>query len=738
MTTVRPLGSHRTQEFHHRVEGTWGEFSTSSGRVAYVMTNARLGAGGTDLERRLTSQLRPVREVLNAADMDFDQLLQRDLDDHRVAIELVPYLLEYRQVGPAFFPPILAVLLPLDDTGTPGAFPQATEVDSVEYEGMYFREERHGDAFQVRRFIDEATNELNIIRFGMLSWNQERAKVVVLDGQHRAMALLAIDRTLRRTWDQSGTGARYQHFYEKRIHDVLAGRAADGIGEIQVPVTVCWFPDFVGAGRNPNLAARSLFVDVNREARPPSADRVALLSDDRLSNILTRALLNQLKGSESDPPLYSVEYDNPSARKGPPTRWSAITSLQTLHQMVERLVFGPKKYITRVDAAIRGRLPSADQLDIFMRSQLRIVDIFERTIDDGEGAFQREELGESKFPRSAVRPLEQEFLSSWGAGILDLLGTVAPYAAHYEALRSLSESWRPGDPGTVDALAREAVFEGVGMYWTLLKSFRHWQEQLRLRAVDRVPEVTEAWNLLREKRSEFHKLRAQNLVGADDAETVLNSDGAYDVYSTQACQIGLALLLATLCEKASVKSVGVARLASALSEALNDALALSSLGGEQLVLVMSQRVPLPLNRIADMNTARAVEFRYLWLELLCISRKGRLLAEVSPQLTENLFNTLRDRARQRYLEQLITEKINEDHRLNRDRSKESLRRTAISVRQSQLEDALEHWFNISRADFRRWVANQPSLPDVDDDDDAGFDGEGDGDGGTDILPETDT
>src|SRR5437016_2890473 len=117
------LAQPRPQEFMLRIEGTWGDFRTRSGQVSYIMTNARLGGEGTDWERRLTSRLRPVREVLGVADMDFDELLQRDLDDHRVATELVPYLLRGADTGPAFFPPILAVLLPFEPSGEASSFP---------------------------------------------------------------------------------------------------------------------------------------------------------------------------------------------------------------------------------------------------------------------------------------------------------------------------------------------------------------------------------------------------------------------------------------------------------------------------------------------------------------------------------------------------------------------------------------------------------------------------------------
>lgn len=92
---------------------------------------------------------------------------------------------------------------------------------------------------------------------------------MVVDGQHRAMALLAIDRTIRKTWEESGPGARYKYFYENRVKDLLEKHPTD-FGHIEVPVTILWFPDQFGQSHTTHKSARKLFVDVNKHARTPS------------------------------------------------------------------------------------------------------------------------------------------------------------------------------------------------------------------------------------------------------------------------------------------------------------------------------------------------------------------------------------------------------------------------------------------------------------------------------------
>ena len=696
------LAQPRPQEFAQRVEGTWGDFKTRSGQVSYIMTNARLGGGGTDWERRLTARLRPVREVLNVTDMDFDQLLQRDLDDHRVATELVPYLLRGASTGPAFFPPILAVLLPFELSGEASSFPTVELQQHVIQGGLPYAAESYGDAFRMLRLLKEGSEELNDVRFGQLGWNEERAKIVVIDGQHRAMALLAVDRTMNHSWEDHGRGARYRHFYQSRVERALEEFGTDSLGMVQVPVTVCWFPDLTGDGGSPHAAARKLFVDVNREAKAPSADRVVLLSDDDLLNILTRTLLNDLRARDTDPPLYAIAYDNPTSVSGPPTRWSTIVSLQALRHMVQRSVFGPKKYVTKVGLAMRGR-ESDFERDSFMRDQLRVRQLFRHEISVDGQPMRREELGRYNFPSSDVEPLRAEFQAGWGPGLLHMLGELAPYAAHYAALRQLYDEWQPADPGTVDALAREAVFEGVGMYWTLRDSFEHWRSTTPPGQRKDAPDVVKAWERVRTKGDDFRRLRAMCYLGSAEGDAVPLTEEVFSVLGTQACQVGFSLLLATLAAQAGVLGPGIPILAEALTNALNSALSSSSQAGANRRICLSQHVDNTLNLIGDMNTPRAVEFRYFWLELLCLEEPLATFVADVQEVDPEVILVLRDTARARYTQQLIDERISERRRYDRSRSREDLLPTVTIEVIGALETALYHWFDVSSGSFRQWV-----------------------------------
>lgn len=701
-------------EFHERVEGTWGEFETVSGRVSYIMTNARLGTMGTDWEHRLTRKLRPVREVLDVADMNFGQLLQRDLDDHRVATELVPYLLRSATAGPSFFPPILALLLPFDDATTPGTFPEQSS-DCLNTEGsMQYSEQRFASAFRVQRLWNPDANALSSLRYGRLSWNDEHAKVVVLDGQHRAMALLAIDRTMNGGWDDAGRGARYRHFYEDRVEAAFSNDSDDTLHNIHVPVTVCWFPDLVGAGDSPHVAARALFVDVNKNAKAPSIDRVVLLSDDDLLNIFVRSLLNDLQAARADQPLAAIEYDNPTRRTGPPTKWSAISSLQAFVQMVERVLFLGEKYVDNVNLPVRGRPPELTK-DTFFRQQLDVTTLFAASIDTGRGSFDREELSRFSFPREAVDGLTERFLQGWGQGLLYLLGNVYPYRAHANALSALAEQWQPADESAVDALAREAVYEGVGMYWILLSSFHRWTEDGALG--NSTPDVVKAWNHLTSKRDIFRKLRAVEYLSdefADDDTTAC--DDFFSVVSTQACQAGLALTFATLAGKSGAKGDEIVGVARSLTAAINAGLAGCGTSGYSRRLCLAQRVEHPFNRIRNMNPDRSVEFRYQWLEIAVTPEGLAAYAEAGGRVDSEILLELRNLARTRYATLLIDERIQETRR-GRNLSREDVLLPATIEVTSALRTALLEWFNIGGNEFDEWAADADlSLGDTEDND----------------------
>ena len=213
---------------------------------------------------------------MNVKEMDFNQLLQRDLDDHRIATTLIPYILNppANQL-PGFFPPIVAVILPFDHSQNPLEHFEPPIIKEHELDVQYnlpFKIITHPGAYRVQYLVNK-NNEPAEIPLGVLRWNPDTAKLVIMDGQHRAMSLLAIQRTVSNNWDASPKGSRYRPFYEDSIRKLIAQAEKEGhpvdLSKVELPVTICWLPERPDDNPRvrPHLAARKLFVDVEQHSQ---------------------------------------------------------------------------------------------------------------------------------------------------------------------------------------------------------------------------------------------------------------------------------------------------------------------------------------------------------------------------------------------------------------------------------------------------------------------------------------
>lgn len=696
------FGGGRKITFQHTVEGTWGEFVTPAGRVAYLMTKARLGSSGTDFERRLTAQLRPVREVLDPKKLDFNQLLQRDLDDHRVATQLLPYLLQSSQTGPAFFPPVMAVLLPFSGNRPSDHFPVGDAPQFDDVDGVRMRAERFGSAYQVQRLVDPRNDDLHTIKLGRVSWNDEEAKLVVLDGQHRAMALIAIDRTINETW-KSNSGEKFRHFYEHRVRKILqdAGGTID-LDRVEVPVVVCWFPDLNGGSANPHQAARKIFVDVNKEARTPSEARLVLLSDASLMNIFTRALLNRLREPQPPMPLFAIEYDNPDKDTARPVRWTVLTNLNLLKAAVEYTLFCPPKYLSDMGTRFGGRKPESE-MNARMRDQLDLKGHLSEVIEGDDHRIERGQITDEAFPPSKLPVLINQFMGSWGNAILTLLGGVLPYRAHCEALQELYDKWLTDD--AMASLAHDALFVGVGMYWTLRSSHQHWVEESReaqrnSQHVPAKPDIVKAWSIIDKKADEFEALRAIEYLGSGGEQGVRQARELFDMVNTHACQLGMVMTLTTLVERVAARGSKIDQIARALVQAWNAALLSSVNESRDRRLIFSRDVPKPLNRLGKMDTPFAIYFRYFWLELLGLEVARE---QLEPLVPSAIIILLINESRESYLRYRIQEQSKALKASHPGKVRSWIAEEALKIESRELGKALAFWFQVDSESFEGWL-----------------------------------
>ena len=702
-----------SQTWEVMTEGTYGEFNTPAGRVSYLMTKAKLGRD-TSKESTLTRYLAPVREVLDVEEMDFNQLLQRDLDDYRVATDLVDYLLKPKFGGPAFYTPILAAILPFDGANPVDYYPPVDpNATNVTVDGNYWQQTQYGNAFRVLKLAtDQTGSTLNPIKLGRLEFNTALNKLVVIDGQHRAMALLAIRRTVDKDWESKGN--RYRFFYEKRVTELLRSSSIN-LMEIEFPVCICWFPDLSPDQTpmtNPHKAARKLFVDVNQNAKKPSTSRLILLSDTELIPIFIRTLLNRLRKEDSPFPLHVIEYDYPKEQgESSPVRPLALANIIILRNAIDLALRGDK-YVKNVDQRIGGRTSEFDK-DKYLRNELEIKNWLTQEIAD-EGisesiTFEREDLGNKHFPRTQVEQLSEKFLESWGTAILKILSSFFPFKCHIEAVKTIESTW------TVAAahgeLAKDAMFRGLGIYWTLKTDYEQWLEnnQIARERGEQQHEKTEtgkAWDAVLEKEKEFTQERAKRFFSRKqdvNEELIKSSDNTFATLRTQAFISGAGLTLASLKHELRYDSTTFNSRVDDWIQCWNLALKANS----KRIYLFDRGQSDTFLKLPRLEPTFSVYFRYLLLELMA-SINNSNLEEREKESVKKLLG----KARRLYLGELISQQEKALKRTEPTLTSVARRSKAKKNGESLLRDLCKTWFNLKKDEFNEWLSQTASEIEV--------------------------
>lgn len=248
--------------------------------------------GSTPIEYLMTSftydellSLSYAKDV--ATDLNFDYLIQRDIDVERATKEISQYLAAQKgdvQKEIIFLPPILVAIVSVDRTDNLEKYYPICEVSkSNDDVGMYLLREWK-NIFQVRNYpaeigqkykvnISNTEEIMNIdIEQAMLLTNitpktVAGARLVVIDGQHRLYAL----NSLRKS-------------------------EPNPLININIPVCIVFPPHSTIDNANDNTipsvpeVLRSLFVDVNSKVERVSGHFLTLLSDQTLSSIICREM----------------------------------------------------------------------------------------------------------------------------------------------------------------------------------------------------------------------------------------------------------------------------------------------------------------------------------------------------------------------------------------------------------------------------------------------------------------
>lgn len=694
------------QDWEVKTQGTYGEFHTLAGKVSYLMTKAKLKADTTP-EGILTKYLAPVREVLNIDDLDFNQLLQRDLDDYRVATDLVDYLLKPNFGGPAFYTPILGAVLPFDGPNPIDSYPENLDISVTQVDGSPWEQTQYGEAFRVLKFWDTNKEMLHKTPLGRLDFNTKHVKLVVIDGQHRAMALLAIRRTIDRNWD-AGTGGAYRYFYEKRINELLNNPPPDFLENIEFPVCICWFPHPTSDNSswpNPHKAARKLFVDVNKNARSPSKSRLILLSDSELTSIFVREFLNHLRTKDARFPLHAIEYDYPHEQgEGLPVRSTALASILMLNSAIEWALRGPDKYIKDVNKTIQGTAKKTDK-DRRLQHELEINKWLDSEIVDegmnGPIAFVRNDLTNEHFPKTQLKTLIEKFWEGWGSVIMNIFAEFFPFKCHIEALKDLQNNWTAGAAHAI--LANDAMFKGLGIYWTLKEDYEQWLKNNQTARSDggKVQDRTEtvkAWEIIQFKEKEFQEERAKKLFNRPreiNAELLKNAENIYKRLFTQAFLSGAVLTLASLKYDLGYDAKTFKERAEVWIRSWNLALELSF---QRIKIFDRQQKYDAFLDFTTLSPADAVYFRYLLLEFMQVSRSE----EFTPEEKEAIASLL-TQARKLYLDALVKDEEKTLKKTEPQLNPTPRQSKAKKNAKDRMSKFCRKWFSITQEQFKDWL-----------------------------------
>jgi hypothetical protein len=531
------------------IQGALGSFSVTPAApespsipVKYIQTHISFDLDGSHKER-LFSNLLPVREIFQAKDLGFEDLMQRDIDDGRVSTELIPYLLEPGQAV-KFFPPIVAVIVPVGPQKqllssyaaiTEEAIPADNYVRHIQRSGAKGRESFEFEQIEVNGDLFEFDN-------ARLRINTNRCKIVIVDGQHRAMALLALYRNIKGWPDNT---AAFKHYYTRWSSEHLGHF---DLRNISLPMAICAFPTLSGENSPYRVteACRAVFLALNKNARPVTRARNILLNDKDLVAFFERAILEEVKSYQVDAPirlrLWNFELDAEKDRSVL-TSVVALSGVMHLHHLLER-------------ALMLNQKPSGLSLHGASNYWLRknIDDTILRRLDGANllGAELAASTFRNSFASEALKILLDSFNQRYRQYIIKGFQTFAPYVAHAAAASDIEINLR----SQTDRRTHAMLFEGQGV----LRVFTEYVDKLSSEAKEqrdlkRAKQASELDAILVELKNlqgnvvkyerEFRELRTQKLFPGATPQSKWSHlyqhiDKLYkDDLTTAAFQIGL-------------------------------------------------------------------------------------------------------------------------------------------------------------------------------------------------------
>lgn len=306
-------------DLNQKITGYLGSFNTNeSYNVNYMMS------GLSPKEFKL---LDIASEAFKFDQVDFEEMVQRDVDSVRVQEELIDQYLKCGKNRALFFPPIIVSVIAFGKDEKP----------IHQFNNIY--EERNGkkilkrwdDFFAIEAIISEKDTgayikdkdgiDLPIHSYASkILYDDKKVKLVVIDGQHRFFALRS-----------------------------LAKKQPDIIKDIYLPICIVFSPDAMSSngGQDVMVNLRNMFVTINNKAKEVSGHFLDLLNDHSIASFCVRELANTWKETAFDSlssKLQFMEWNQRSKSKSNQiNKQHSITTISILAEVLRNNVFGNKK-----------------------------------------------------------------------------------------------------------------------------------------------------------------------------------------------------------------------------------------------------------------------------------------------------------------------------------------------------------------------------------------------------------
>jgi DNA-sulfur modification-associated len=474
------------------LEGSVGSFSVGSGHtgqnsieVKYFLTHVGLDFSSSS-DEALLSHLAPVREIFDVNQLDFDEIMQRDINDARVSSDLIPYLLDDKSVDLVkLFPPVVVVVLPVkEEENRPAELYSAVVEEEIPAKDddtpkYIVRSGAVGqEIFQFEQPIDDGEKlKHDLVRFRL---NTHRTRLVIVDGQHRAMALLALYRNLKDQWSDEKR-APFKEYYSEWTPKYIQ---QFNLKEINLPIILCTFPsldeNYTG-DFNLKKAARSIFLTLNKHARKVSNSRNILLDDNDLIAHFLRLCLSIIKQKDARSPyslrIHNIELDQFGDKlkiKNP----ISITGVNHLYYVIEHLLLNTGSEVDGVKPRSGNFTKRKNFESTACINQLNVRNLL--------GAEVANSTKRDNYSAHAAEQLGTRFIEIYGNFIIATLEKFTWYENHNRAVLDLEKNIDSNQ----DRQLKPIIIEGQG----ISQVFEEHREKLKEKIKDgtfntQVPEL---------------------------------------------------------------------------------------------------------------------------------------------------------------------------------------------------------------------------------------------------------